>query len=190
MAFEALLGWWNDARVVVLDDDLLVVDKPSGIAVHGGDERLGDDVVRRLSRWLGERGEHDYLGVHQRLDKDASGVLFFTRRRGMNAEIARLMESHAARRVYVAAVSDPGLPAEGAFEHRLAMTRAAVRASSQRGGQHARARYRVLRRNAGRALVELEPETGRTHQLRVQLSHSARRPSPAIGCTAARPRRG
>jgi 23S rRNA (cytosine1962-C5)-methyltransferase len=173
MAFEALLGWWNDARVVVLDDDLLVVDKPSGIAVHGGDERLGDDVVRRLSRWLGERGEHDYLGVHQRLDKDASGVLFFTRRRGMNAEIARLMESHAARRVYVAAVSDPGLPAEGAFEHRLSHDKGGRTRVVQRGGQHARARYRVLRRNAGRALVELEPETGRTHQLRVQLSHSA-----------------
>lgn len=171
MAFEALLRWWNDARVVALDDDLIVVDKPSGIAVHGGDERLGDDVVTRLSRWLRERGEHDYLGVHQRLDKDASGVLFFTRRRGMNAEIARIMEGHSARRVYIAAVSDVGLRAEGVFEQRLSHEKGGRTRVVQRGGQHARARYRVLGRKAGRALVELEPETGRTHQLRVQLSH-------------------
>ncbi len=173
MAFESLLCCWNDARVIALDDDLIVVDKPSGIAVHGGDERLGDDVVTRLSRWLGERGEQDYLGVHQRLDKDASGVLFFTRRRAMNAEIARVMESHAARRVYVAAVSDGGLGDEGVLEHRLSHDKGGRTRVVARGGQHARARYRVLRRSAGRALVELEPETGRTHQLRVQLSQSS-----------------
>ncbi len=173
MSFDALLRAWNDARVIALDDDLLVVDKPSGIAVHGGDERLGDDVVTRLQRWLGERGQHDYLGVHQRLDKDASGVLFFTRRRAMNAEVAPMMESHSARRVYVAAVSDPGLPDKGVFEQRLAHEKGGRTRVVARGGQHARSRYRVLARKAGRALVELEPETGRTHQLRVQLSHSS-----------------
>ena len=68
MSFDALLRFWNDARVVALDDDLIVVDKPAGIAVHGGDERLGDDVVTRLSRWLGERGEHDYLGDSRLVD--------------------------------------------------------------------------------------------------------------------------
>ena len=81
MSFESLRRPWLDERVLVSDADLFVVDKPSGIVVHGGDEKLADDVVHRLKEHFAARGEGDYLGVHQRLDKDASGVLFFTRRR-------------------------------------------------------------------------------------------------------------
>ncbi|MFO0571165.1 MAG: pseudouridine synthase [Polyangiaceae bacterium] len=91
MAFAAVP--WRATRVLEHDHDVLVVDKPPGIVVHGGDEALGDDVVGRLRAWLEGRGEDGYLGVHQRLDKDASGVLFFTRRRELNAAVARDMEA-------------------------------------------------------------------------------------------------
>ena len=89
---------WLDDRVVVLDDDLLVVDKARGIVVHGGDEARGDDLVSRLGAWLQARGQPAYLGVHQRLDKDASGILLFTRNKGLNAAVAGDMEGHRARR--------------------------------------------------------------------------------------------
>jgi 23S rRNA (cytosine1962-C5)-methyltransferase len=161
---------WLDDRVVVLDDDLLVVDKARGIVVHGGDEARGDDLVSRLGAWLQARGQPAYLGVHQRLDKDASGILLFTRNKGLNAAVAGDMEGHRARRTYVAAVADSGLAREGVLEHRLVHEKGGITRVVSRGGQHAVARYRVMERRQGRALVELSPETGRTHQLRAQLA--------------------
>jgi len=169
---------WLDERVLVHDADLVVVDKPRGIAVHGGDEALADDVVHRLGAWLEARGEPTHLGVHQRLDKEASGVLVFTRRREVAPLVARDVESHAALRTYLALVSDPGLGESGRLEHRLEHEKGGRTRAVSRGGQLAVSRYRVLARRSGRALVELSPETGRTHQLRAQLAEVG---APIVG---------
>jgi 23S rRNA (cytosine1962-C5)-methyltransferase len=161
---------WLEQRVLADDSDLLVVDKPAGIVVHGGDERLKGDVVTRLAERLRRRGDHDYLGVHQRLDQAASGVLAFARNREQGALIARDVETHAAKRCYLAAVSDAGLAAAGRLEHRLETDRDGISRVVASGGKPARSRFRVLERGPGRALLALELETGRTHQLRAQLS--------------------
>lgn len=152
-----------------------MVDKPPGLVVHGGDAALAGDLVTRLGAWLAERGKDAYLGVHQRLDKDASGVLMFVRDRALNPAVAREMEAHDAERVYVAAVTDGGLPDAGTLEHRIATDDSGRSRVVDRGGKPCSARYRVIERCAGRALVELRPKTGRTHQLRVQLA-AARSP--------------
>jgi 23S rRNA (cytosine1962-C5)-methyltransferase len=172
VAFERLFAAFRDERVIYDGDDLLVVDKPSGIVVHGGDERRADDLVTRLALWLKARGESDYLGVHQRLDTGTSGVIVFTRRPDENAAIARQMEAHSALRVYVAAVSlarESSLAQEGTLEHRLDADKRRTRVVKS-GGQLARTHYRVLSRRDRRALIELRPETGRMHQLRAQLA--------------------
>ena len=152
------------------DDAALVVDKPRAMPVHGGAGE-GHDVVSRLQAWLRDSGRDDYLGVHQRLDQDASGAQPFVRSRDANASVARELASGRAKRTYVAAVVDPGLPAEGEMEDSIRVDRAGRAAIVDRGGKRARARYRVVRRSSGRALLELHLETGRTHQLRVQLAH-------------------
>src|SRR5690606_28283163 len=111
------------------------------LVVHGGDERLKNDVVSRLGVWLARRGGDDYLAVHQRLDKDASGVLAFVRNPAHNAAVARDFETHAARRRYLAAVSDPGLAAEGELEHWLASDgKGRTRVVAKGRGKLARAR--------------------------------------------------
>lgn len=180
MSFEPVVGPWLDERVIVSDDDLLVVDKPAGITVHGGDERRADDVVHRLAAWLGARGKDAYLGVHQRLDKDASGVLLFTRRRSLNAAVSKDVEGHTARRAYLALVTDAGLARSGTLEHQLEHGKDGLTRPVLRGGQHAIAHYQVLERRRGRALLELRPETGRTHQLRAQLRAAG---APIVGDT-------
>lgn len=177
MAFERLFVAWNDERILADDADLLVVDKPSGMAVHGAGAD-DEDVVTRLAARCRALGRDAYLGVHQRLDKPASGVLLLTRRRALNAAVARDIGSHAAKRVYVAAVSDGGLPQAGSFEQRLLPQKGGPTRVVERGGQLARSHFRVLERRGGRALVELRPETGRTHQLRVALAHAG---SPIAG---------
>ena len=164
-----LLPLWRKERVLCDDDQLLVVDKPPGIVVHGGDpEDL--DVVRRLEELLAAEGREPYLGVHQRLDKDASGVLLFARSASANAALSRELGEQRLHRRYLAVVSGAALPDSGLFEHRLLARKGDTTRVVERGGQLARARYRVLARSASRSLVELSPETGRTHQLRVQLA--------------------
>jgi 23S rRNA (cytosine1962-C5)-methyltransferase len=159
-------------RVIARLDGILVVDKPPGLVVHGGDERLANDLVSRLATLLTAEGHDGYLGVHSRLDVGTSGVLPFTTERSQNAAVAAEIEARNNERVYVAAVSLSGrnrLGKAGTLEHRLEADKRRARVVST-GGDLALCRYRVLSEQGGRALVELRPQTGRMHQLRVQLA--------------------
>lgn len=159
-------------RVIARRDGIFVVDKPPGMVVHGGDEAQRADLVSRLREVLRQSGAEDYLGVHSRLDVGTSGVLPFTTLRERNAEVASEIERGAAERVYVAAVSVAGrsrLAKSGTLEHQLLADKRRSRVV-QSGGERAALHYRVIGEQGGRALVELRPETGRMHQLRVQLA--------------------
>lgn len=162
-----------ESRILEDSPEFLVVDKPSGIPTHGGDAALRDDLVRRLGQRLAESGRDAYLGVHQRLDVGTSGVLLFVRKRELSASVQQAFESGGVRKRYVAAVCvAPGSPLarrdEQELLHRIEPDGKLMRVSAR--GKECRARCRVLARRDERALVELLPETGRTHQLRVQLA--------------------
>jgi 23S rRNA (cytosine1962-C5)-methyltransferase len=171
---DSLFVPFRAERVIARRDGILVVDKPPGLVVHGGDERLAGDLITRLSAVLRAENHDGYLGVHSRLDVGTSGVLPFTTERERNASVAAEIEAGQNERVYVAAVSlgrRSRLSPSGTLEHRLESDKRRSRVV-QSGGDHAICRYRVLNEQGGRALVELKPETGRMHQLRVQLAAS------------------
>lgn len=183
MAFEALFPAFRSQRILHDQGGLLLVDKPPGIVVHGGDEQQASDLVSRLKRLLRARGDGDYLGVHQRLDLGTSGVLAFTRDPALNQALAEQIETHSLTRTYVAVVTlsaKARLRDSGVLEERLETVKGRTRVVNS-GGQRALTRYRVLASARDRALLELRPETGRTHQLRVHLSHAG---APILGDTA------
>jgi 23S rRNA (cytosine1962-C5)-methyltransferase len=169
---------FRDAWILFEDADVIAIDKPVGVSSQAADPASPDDVVTRLKRYLATRsgGAEAYLGVHQRLDRDTSGVLVFARRREANAGLAAQFERRTVRKTYVACVT--GWRAKREHETlRDALVsdrdgRMRVGSARERGAVKAVTRVRVLARRGDRAMLELELETGRTHQARVQLAHA------------------
>lgn len=181
-------------RILYEDEDVVVVDKPFGLATHAPDEGRKDDVVSWLTAHYEALGQSTYLGIHQRLDRDTSGVLLFARRKSANPSLAKQFEGRLVHKVYVA-IASGRTPARAELHHYLSLApgediRRARPASGhpRRGEQEAVTDLETLKRSglpgpnardssprsfpvAGqRALVQLSPRTGRTHQLRAQLA--------------------
>ena len=157
------------------DDDVLVLDKPPGLAVQGGSgtTRHLDGMLEALRN---ARGERPRL-VH-RLDKETSGCLLVAKTRFAASALAKSFRSRAARKVYWALVAGVPKPKQGristflAKEEREDDSFMRVAAHGDAGASHAVTYYAVVE-NSGQRLswVSLKPVTGRTHQLRAHMDH-------------------
>ena len=166
-----------DLTVLLSDNHLLAVAKPAGIPTvpdASGDESL----LERAKAWVKREKQKPgavYLGVVQRLDRPVSGVVVFARTSKAAARLTAAFRSREVTKVYWGVSSAEPPAGEGELEHWLQKDRernvVQVLQCERPGAQFARTRWRVLAR-AGtgrerRLLLELRPETGRAHQLRV-----------------------
>jgi 23S rRNA-/tRNA-specific pseudouridylate synthase len=151
----------SKGAVVFEDAALLAVAKPAGLPTVPTASPSRPSLVGAVSAWLVSRGASPYLGVHQRLDRDTSGLVLFVRDKALNAPLAR---DFAARRV---AKSYLALVACG-----RGMGPRCFVVETPIAGQPATTELRITRHGAGVALVEALPKTGRKHQLRIHLAEA------------------
>jgi 23S rRNA pseudouridine955/2504/2580 synthase len=162
----------RDARilrdaVLYKDADVLVIDKPAGLAVQGG-TGLDKNLDAMLDSLKFEAAERPRL-VH-RLDKDTSGVLVLARNAKAARDLAEAFRHKSARKVYWAVVVGIPKPDRGTIDAPLSKQAGGYGERvgiDEDEGRHAVTRYAMIERAGNRAAwVALMPETGRTHQLR------------------------
>jgi 23S rRNA pseudouridine955/2504/2580 synthase len=159
------------------DDDVLVLNKPAGLAVQGG-----SGTTRHIDGMLGAlRGSHPDAQrprlVH-RLDKDTAGCLLVAKTRFAAAQLSKTFRSRAARKIYWALVAGVPKPRQGristflAKEEREEDSFMRIAAHGEKGAIHAVTYYAVVETSAQKlAWLSLKPVTGRTHQLRAHMDH-------------------
>ncbi len=158
------------------DDDVMVLNKPAGLAVQGGSGTT-KHVDKMLEALTGKDGQKPRL-VH-RLDKDTAGCLVIAKSRFAAATLAKTFRSRSARKVYWALVVGVPRVRQGRISTYLAREEAydgdqrmAVAKHGEDGAMHAVTYYAVVETAAQKlAWLSLKPVTGRTHQLRAHAAH-------------------
>ncbi|HZW31308.1 MAG TPA: RluA family pseudouridine synthase [Isosphaeraceae bacterium] len=166
------------------DNHCLAVNKPAGLPAQGdqsGDPSLVDAVMAYLRERYGKPG-NVYVGLVHRLDRPTSGVVLVAKTSKAAGRLSAQFRAGTVSKVYWAIVERAPHDEEGVWIDWLGKDRRNNRAcllpEGDAAGKEARVSYRVRQRRGDRALIELRPWTGRSHQLRVQL---ARRGFPILG---------
>jgi len=175
---SAGLGQYLLASIIYEDDLWLVINKPTGIAVHGG-SGLSLGVIEAL-RTL--RGDLSYLELVHRLDKETSGCLVLAKKRSALRALHELLAKRLVNKTYWALLYKPWqgkktVTVDAALEKNTGQSgERFVRISEE--GKSSQTTFKLLENYSNACLVEATPKTGRTHQIRV---HSLHLGHPIIG---------
>jgi 23S rRNA pseudouridine1911/1915/1917 synthase len=174
-------------EILCEDGPVIAVNKPAGIVVQGAPPGVANlaDLVRQYLKERYSKAGNVYLGVPHRLDRPVTGVVVFSRNSKCAARLSEQFATRTVRKTYRAVLERPPLPESGTLSDWLLRTTdeddSAADPSgalpkvlvSTEGTPHAKQavlHYRTLAAAKGRALVEINLETGRMHQIRVQFS--------------------
>lgn len=171
-------------EILCEDGPVIAVNKPAGVISQGAPRGVEGmvELVKRHIRDKYHKPGNVYLGVPHRLDRPVSGVMVFSRNSKCAARLAEQFAHRQVRKVYWAVLERPPEPASGVLTDWIYRVpdqpRVEIADAGKEGAREARLTYRTLQQHNGRALVEVELETGRMHQVRIQF---ASRGCPIVG---------
>ncbi|MDE6284292.1 MAG: RluA family pseudouridine synthase [Bacilli bacterium] len=162
-------------NIVYEDDDILVINKPSGLVVHPGNGNYNNTLVNGLMYYtqnLSDIGDTSRPGIVHRLDKDTSGLMLVAKSNKAHEVLADDFKNKRVHREYIALL-------EGVLPTNQAFVDAPIGRSKEnfqkmtvmQGGKSARTHVTVLQKFPQYTLVKLVLETGRTHQIRVHMAY-------------------
>jgi len=173
-----------DIEILYEDDDIVVVNKPKGMVVHPAAGNYTGTMVNALLEKCGS-SLSDINGVIRpgivhRIDKDTSGVLVVAKNNASHEKLSQLFKKHDIKRMYIALVDGVIKEDEGIVDAPIGRhpTNRKKMSVNTKNGRKAVTRFKVKERYSKATLVELTLETGRTHQIRVHMSHIGH---PVIG---------
>jgi len=163
--------------IVFEDDDLIVINKPAGLVVHPAHGHQNDTLINALiahQKTLSKGSAAFRPGLVHRIDKDTSGLLVLAKNEDTHGRLAKQFARKTVHRIYHALVF--GTPKEKTgtittYIKRSETDRKKFMATDEPIGKHAITHYEVLQSGPALSLVKLQLETGRTHQIRVHVSH-------------------
>ncbi|MGD0289256.1 MAG: RluA family pseudouridine synthase [Candidatus Binataceae bacterium] len=160
----------NGLKIVHLDDAIVVVEKPSGLLSMGSEREKERTAHRILNEYLkaSTKSRQQQAFIVHRLDRETSGLMIFARTETIQATMQQGWKQVTKR--YLAVVIGVPNPADGILKDQLAESKSLVVHRVAHGGELAITQYRVIGRYGDKSLLELTLETGRKHQIRVQLA--------------------
>lgn len=161
-------------NIVFEDDDIAIIDKPSGMVVHSGAGHLTDTMANAaVTRWpkISSVGDTDRPGIVHRLDRDTSGLLIIALNPTAYNNLTLMIKKHEIERIYTALVHGHPKSSTGTIDAPIGRdphhrTRQAV----NEGGRPALTHYEVIREIGQFSFIKVRLETGRMHQIRVHMT--------------------
>ncbi len=160
-----------DLPIIYQDDDIVVINKPTGVISHSRGKYWNEPSVASFIRQITAQTE-DRAGIVHRLDRATSGVMICAKNQAALSWLQKQFSSRKVKKTYLAVISGHIEPQEAIIDmpiERNPKAPSTFRVSNN--GKPAKTKYRVLKATGSHELIELEPFTGRTHQLRVHLAH-------------------
>lgn len=163
-----------DLKIVYEDQDLVVIDKPAGVAAHPSVGWVGPTVVGALLArgvQVTTSGAHERQGIVQRLDVGTSGLMMVAKTEVAYSRLKQAFRDRAVHKVYHAVIQGHPDPFEGTIDAPIGRhPRAEFKFAVMNDGKPSITHYMLLEAFASASLVEVILETGRTHQIRVHFS--------------------